>query len=63
MEYHGKPVKLLLQLFFQGNQNVILSPDEYTLTVQSKRGPRDFTFDQVSLFTVLFVAISKHDYY
>lgn len=25
----------------------MLSPDEYSLSVETKRGPRDFTFDQV----------------
>lgn len=31
----------------QGNHNIISSPDEYSLTVQTARGPKDFQYDAV----------------
>jgi len=32
----------------RGNHSVILSPDEYTVQVQTKRGVKEFAYDQVS---------------
>ena len=39
----------LLLLFFvpQGNASCIKSPDEYTVIVETNRGPKDFQYDQV----------------
>ena len=36
-------------MFFsvQGNHSVIKSPDEYTVVVETPRGPKDFQYDQV----------------
>ena len=31
----------------QGNHSVIKSPDEYTIVVETARGPKDFQYDQV----------------
>ena len=39
---------LLLQFFApQGNTSCIKSPDEYTVIVETNRGPKDFQYDQV----------------
>lgn len=39
----------LIQCFvtIQGNHSVIKSPDEYTLIVETNRGPKDFQYDAV----------------
>ena len=31
----------------QGNFSVIKSPDEYTVIIDTQRGPKDFQFDQI----------------
>ena len=31
----------------QGNYSVIKSPDEYSIVIETARGPKDFQYDQV----------------
>ena len=38
---------MLMCVCCQGNHSVIGSPDEYTITIQSQRGLKEFSFDQV----------------
>lgn len=37
----------LIVFSVQGNHSVIKSPDEYTVVVETPRGPKDFQYDQV----------------
>ena len=37
----------------RGSYSVVLSPDEYTIQVQSRRGLKEFSFDQVELSSEL----------
>ena len=38
---------VIFVLLLQGNHSVIKSPDEYTVVVETQRGPKDFQYDQV----------------
>jgi len=33
--------------YLQGNHSAVKSPDEYSIIIESQRGPKEFQFDQV----------------